>query len=180
MNRRPSAYEIVRAVCAKLALSEMCPVTPGLRQLIDSQHLAVFRSRSRTNSGRAPFDDQQSWPDNTAEAVRDALTTTVQRLPDHLWQSLTWDQGKEMANTPNSVSTAASKGSSATRKSLAAGNQREHQRTAPPILSQRSRHEPAHPNRPRQRCPFAQRTASTDPGRDVTIRETRRRVAMTP
>jgi len=34
---------------------------------------------------------------NTAEAVRDALTTTVQRLPEHLWQSLTWDQGKEMA-----------------------------------------------------------------------------------
>jgi len=34
---------------------------------------------------------------NSAEAVRDALTATVQRLPDHLWQSLTWDQGKEMA-----------------------------------------------------------------------------------
>ena len=34
---------------------------------------------------------------NTAEAVRDALTKTVQRLPEHLWQSLTWDQGKEMA-----------------------------------------------------------------------------------
>ncbi len=39
-----------------------------------------------------------SLPDgNTAEAVRNALTETVQRLPDHLWQSLTWDQGKEMA-----------------------------------------------------------------------------------
>jgi IS30 family transposase len=34
---------------------------------------------------------------NKAEAVRDALTTTVQQLPDHLWKSLTWDQGKEMA-----------------------------------------------------------------------------------
>jgi len=45
---------------------------------------------------------------NTAEAVRDALTTTVQRLPDHLWQSLTWDQGKEMAqHVQFSVDTAA-------------------------------------------------------------------------
>ncbi|MCH7583420.1 MAG: IS30 family transposase [Acidobacteria bacterium] len=34
---------------------------------------------------------------NTAEAVRTALAETVQRLPEHLWQSLTWDQGKEMA-----------------------------------------------------------------------------------
>ena len=34
---------------------------------------------------------------NTAEAVRTALTETVQRLPEHLWQSLTWDQGREMA-----------------------------------------------------------------------------------
>ena len=34
---------------------------------------------------------------NTAEAVRVALAATVQRLPAHLWESLTWDQGKEMA-----------------------------------------------------------------------------------
>ena len=33
----------------------------------------------------------------TAEAVRVALTEAVQRLPEHLWKWLTWDQGKEMA-----------------------------------------------------------------------------------
>jgi len=33
----------------------------------------------------------------TAEAVRDAMTETIQTLPDHLWKSITWDQGAEMA-----------------------------------------------------------------------------------
>ena len=39
-----------------------------------------------------PLPDQ-----NTAAAVRTQLAATVQRLPEHLWKSLTWDQGKEMA-----------------------------------------------------------------------------------
>ena len=33
----------------------------------------------------------------TAESVRDALTKSIQRLPQRLRRSLTWDQGKEMA-----------------------------------------------------------------------------------
>ncbi len=36
-------------------------------------------------------------PDTTAESVRVALTDTVKRLPEHLWKSLTWDQGRETA-----------------------------------------------------------------------------------
>ncbi|HZD24345.1 MAG TPA: hypothetical protein VE569_13240, partial [Acidimicrobiia bacterium] len=34
---------------------------------------------------------------NTADSVRAGLAEVIQRLPDHLWQSLTWDQGKERA-----------------------------------------------------------------------------------
>ena len=34
---------------------------------------------------------------NKAEDVRVALTDTIKGLPEHLWKSLTWDQGKEMA-----------------------------------------------------------------------------------
>ena len=34
---------------------------------------------------------------HSAQQVRDAMTAAVGTLPDHLWKSITWDQGREMA-----------------------------------------------------------------------------------
>ena len=34
---------------------------------------------------------------HSAQPVRDAMTAAVGTLPDHLWKSITWDQGREMA-----------------------------------------------------------------------------------
>jgi IS30 family transposase len=42
--------------------------------------------------------------DSTAESVRIALTNTVEKLPEHLWKSLTWDQGTEMTRLRSSCS----------------------------------------------------------------------------
>lgn len=36
--------------------------------------------------------------EHTAEAVRTAMTTKIQALPEHLMRSITWDQGSEMAH----------------------------------------------------------------------------------
>ena len=83
---------------------------------------------------------------NTAEAVRVALAATVQRLPTHLWRSLTWDQGKEMAHhTGFTVDTGVQVYFCDPPITVATRVEQKHQRITPPVLPQRHRHVPAHP-----------------------------------
>ena len=78
-----------------------------------------------------------------AEAVRDAITEQITTLPEQLRRSLTWDQGAEMAehaqlridDRPAGVLLRPA-------EPVAAGQQREHQRAAAPVLPQGHRPRP--------------------------------------
>ena len=47
--------------------------------------------------GRLRIQNGPALAEHGAEAVRDALTSTITTLPEQLRRSLTWDQGAEMA-----------------------------------------------------------------------------------
>jgi len=104
---------------------------------------------------------------HTAEAVRKALAETVQQLPDHLWKSLTWDQGKEMAQHAQFTVDTGIQVYFCDPKSPW---QRGSNENTNGLLRQYF---------PRLRGTPAQRAASTNPRMDDTIRETRRKDAMT-
>ena len=55
-------------------------------------HLPRMAERGRLRVKHGP-----ALAEHGAEAVRDAITSTIATLPDQLRQSLTWDQGAEMA-----------------------------------------------------------------------------------
>jgi IS30 family transposase len=116
-----------------------------------------------------------------AEQVRPALAAAVARLPEQLRRSLTWDQGKEMAeHTRFTVDTGVQVYFCDPRSPLTAWQQREHQRPAPPIPAHERRPAPARPGRPgRDRC-RAEWPASTNPGLQDTLTGTRGGVALTP
>ncbi len=77
---------------------------------------------------------------HTAEAVRGTLIAAMAILPPRLRQSLTWDQGKEMA-LHTEISAALGmpvyfRDKASPRLTVAAAIEREHQRAAPPVLPQ--------------------------------------------
>jgi IS30 family transposase len=88
-----------------------------------------------------------------AEAVRGGLIATISTLPTHLRGSLTWDQGAEMArhkqfSMATDMAVYFCNPGSPWHQSMATRHQREHQRPAPPVLSQRHRPQRVRPRRP--------------------------------
>ena len=83
---------------------------------------------------------------NKAEDVRVALTDTIRKLPEHLWQSLTWDQGTEMAQHANSLSIPVSRSTSVIQR--ARGSEDPNENTNG-LLRQYFPKEPTSPNTPK-------------------------------
>ena len=81
-----------------------------------------------------------------AEAIRDAISSTITTLPDQLRRSLTWDRGKEIAQHAQlRIDTGVAGLLRRPQQPLAARHQREHQRAAAPVLPEGHRPDPMGP-----------------------------------
>ncbi len=118
---------------------------------------------------------------HNAQAVRTAWADTVQRLPEHLWQSLTRGQGKEIAqHTQFTIDAGVQVQFCDPKSSWQRGSNENTNWLLRQYFPKRHRYVGLDPGRSRCRSPLPQRPTSTNPRMDDTIREARRSVAVTP
>jgi transposase, IS30 family len=85
--------------------------------------------------------------DHRAEADRDAMVKAMGGLLEHLWRSLTWDQGPTMARHRQITQETGLPIYFCNPTARGSGNEREHQRSTAPVLPEGtdlSVHSPQH------------------------------------
>ena len=99
-----------------------------------------------------------------AEAMRDAIAATITTLPEQLRRSLTWDRGKELAQHAQLQDRHRARGLlRRPAQPMAARHEREHQRTAAPVLPEGHRPVPMERRRARGRRRRAQQPGPARP-----------------
>ncbi len=102
--------------------------------------LLLHLPRMRDHGHEARVQNGPALAGHGAEAVCDAITRTITTLPEQLRRSLTWDQRAEMAQHARLKIERWHPGLFLrSSQPMAARHQREHQRTAAPVFSERHR-----------------------------------------